>query len=79
MKKIMAAMCLFVFSACYNDSAESATTSTTPTLDSNTVTPVADSNTAILYLDNPNSDTFSIAMDSAGPTVTAADTSLKKR
>jgi hypothetical protein len=79
MKKIMAALCLFVFSACYNDNAESATTSTTPTLDSNTVAPVVDSNTTILYLDNPLSDTFSIAMDSAGPTVTPADTSVKKR
>ena len=79
MKKIMAGLCLLAFTACDNDNAESATTSTTPTLDSNTVTPVVDSNTAILYLDNPHSDTFSIAMDSAGPTVTAADTSLKKR
>lgn len=79
MKKIMAGLCLLVFTACFNESADSETTSTTPTLDSNTVTPVADSNTAILYLDNPHSDTFSIAMDSAGPTVTPADTILKKR
>ena len=79
MKKIMAGLCFFIFSGCYNNDPDSQTTSATPTLDSNTIAPVVDSNTTIMYLDNPHSDTFSIAMDSAGPTVTAEDTSLRKK
>ena len=75
----MTGLCFLVLSGCYNENSDSQTTSATPTLDSNTIAPVVDSNTAIMYLDNPHSDTFSSAMDSAGPTVTAADTSLKKR
>lgn len=79
MKKIMAGLCFLMFSGCYNDNADTQATPGTPTLDSNTTAPVVDSNSTIMYLDNPHSDTFSIAMDSAGPTVTADDTSLREK
>ena len=79
MKKIIALIFLFHLAGCYNDNAEAEITQiTTPTLDSNTVGAVVDSNSTIQYLDNPHSDTFSIAMDSVGATVTAEDTSLRR-
>ena len=78
MKKIIAGIFLLTITGCYNDNADTETISVAPTIDSNTIAPVVDSNTTLQYLDNPHSDTFSIAMDSAGPTVTAADTSIRK-
>lgn len=44
------------------------------TIDSNTVNQ-SDSIPAILHLDNADDTTFSVALDSLGPTVNAGDTS----
>lgn len=62
MKKILTGV-LIIFMSCNNNTEER----NISTVDSNTAVP-ADSNNAILYLDNPQSDSFSIAIDSGSAT-----------
>ncbi|HVG11783.1 MAG TPA: hypothetical protein VM843_02215 [Flavisolibacter sp.] len=70
--------CLFLFLAllgtgCSNGTAENEGPASS-TIDSNTVNQ-GDSIPAILHLDNADDTTFSVALDSLGPTVDAVDTS----
>ena len=75
MKKLLLISILFSFINCTNTEGEDHTTFST--IDSNTVEST-DTLPHILYLDNTKLDSFPMAMDSAGPTIEAADTQYKK-
>jgi len=64
------------FAGCTNNS-ESDEATVISTVDSNTIG-TTDTIPTILYLDNPNLDTFPMAMDSAGPIIEPEDTVYRK-
>jgi hypothetical protein len=71
MKKVGTVIAFMCIISCNNKKAEK----NISTVDSNIITP-ADSNDAFLYLDDPRSDSFNIAVDS-GSNERSADTSLR--
>ena len=58
-------------------SSEGSEEATISTVDSNTIS-TADTVPAILYLDNPQQDSFPMTLDSAGPTIEPKDTQYRK-